>query len=71
MPDIGAPELVIVLFIVLLVFGPSRLPEAGAALGRAIREFRQSLQEGGEQRPSQKKQANTDHASERSISPLD
>jgi sec-independent protein translocase protein TatA len=70
MPDIGAPELVIVLFIVLLVFGPSRLPEAGAALGRAIREFRHSLQE-GEQRPSQKKQANTDHASERSISPLD
>jgi sec-independent protein translocase protein TatA len=50
MPDIGAPELVIVLFIALLVFGPKRLPEAGAALGRAVREFRQSLQE-GEQRP--------------------
>ena len=50
MLDIGAPELVIVLFIALLVFGPKRLPEAGAAVGRAVREFRQSLQE-GEQRP--------------------
>jgi sec-independent protein translocase protein TatA len=43
MPDIGAPELLIILCIVLLIFGPGRLPDAGAALGRAIREFRHGL----------------------------
>ncbi len=33
-------HLVLLLAIVLLVLGPGRLPEAGAAIGRAIREFR-------------------------------
>jgi sec-independent protein translocase protein TatA len=41
--DIGAPELLIVLFIVLLLFGPGRLVKMGGELGRGIREFRQGL----------------------------
>ena len=40
MPNIGLPELVIVLVIALVVFGPKRLPEMGRQIGRAIREFR-------------------------------
>ncbi len=36
-------HLVIVLVIALLVIGPGKLPETGAALGRAIREFRHSV----------------------------
>ncbi len=44
MPDIGVPELLIILLIVLLVFGPGRLGEAGGALGKAIHEFRRGLQ---------------------------
>ena len=44
MPDIGIPELLIILVIVLIIFGPGRLSGAGAALGRAIREFRRSIQ---------------------------
>jgi sec-independent protein translocase protein TatA len=36
---IGAPEFLIVLVLVLIVFGPGRLPELGASLGKAIREF--------------------------------
>lgn len=40
MPRIGAPELIIILVIVLLVFGVGKLPQIGGAVGKAIREFR-------------------------------
>jgi sec-independent protein translocase protein TatA len=40
---IGPWELLILLFVVLLVFGPKRLPEAGRSLGRGIREFKNSI----------------------------
>ena len=43
MPDIGPLQIVIVLIIVLLVFGPRRLPEMGRSLGRGIREFKDSI----------------------------
>jgi sec-independent protein translocase protein TatA len=36
----GVPELLLVLLIVLLVFGATRLPQIGDALGKAIRNFR-------------------------------
>ncbi len=39
---IGAPELIIILVIVMIIFGVGRLPEVGAAMGKAIREFRKS-----------------------------
>ena len=42
--DIGAPELLIILVIVLLFFGVGRLEKLGRELGRGIREFRRSLQ---------------------------
>ncbi len=42
MPNFGGMEWVILLVIVLIVFGVGRLPEIGGALGRSIREFRQS-----------------------------
>jgi sec-independent protein translocase protein TatA len=48
MPNIGPLELVVVLIIALIVFGPKRLPELGRSLGRGIREFRGSIS--GEQR---------------------
>jgi sec-independent protein translocase protein TatA len=43
MPNIGLPEILIVLVIALIVFGPRRLPEMGRSLGRGIREFKDSL----------------------------
>ena len=43
MPNIGIPEIIIVLVIALLVFGPKRLPEMGRSLGRGMREFKDSV----------------------------
>jgi sec-independent protein translocase protein TatA len=40
---IGPWELVILLLVVLLVFGPKRLPEMGRSLGKSMREFKDSL----------------------------
>jgi sec-independent protein translocase protein TatA len=40
---IGPTELIIVLVIALVVLGPKRLPEAGKALGRGMREFKDSI----------------------------
>ena len=37
---IGVPELLILLLVVLLVFGPKKLPEMGRSLGRGMREFK-------------------------------
>jgi sec-independent protein translocase protein TatA len=42
MPNIGVPELIVVLVIALLVLGPGKLPEVGASLGKTIREFRKA-----------------------------
>ena len=40
---IGLPELMLLGIVVLLVFGPKRLPEMGRSLGRGLREFKQSV----------------------------
>jgi len=42
MPNIGAPELIIILVIALLVLGPGKLPEVGASIGKSLREFRKA-----------------------------
>ncbi|MGA9190517.1 MAG: twin-arginine translocase TatA/TatE family subunit [Anaerolineales bacterium] len=42
--NFGAPELIIILVVVLLVFGVGRLSRIGGEMGSAIREFRQGLQ---------------------------
>ena len=42
MPNIGPVELIIILVIALIVYGPGRLPDVGAALGKSIREFRKA-----------------------------
>jgi sec-independent protein translocase protein TatA len=41
--NIGPLEIIIVLIIALVVFGPKRLPELGSSLGRGIREFRSTV----------------------------
>jgi TatA/E family protein of Tat protein translocase len=43
--SIGFPELIVILSIALLVFGPKKLPEVGRSIGRALREFRKTSDE--------------------------
>ena len=43
MPGIGIPELIIVLVILLVIFGPKRLPGLGRSLGSGMREFKDSV----------------------------
>ena len=42
MPQLGVPELIIILVIFVLVFGVGKLGDVGGALGKAIREFRKA-----------------------------
>ncbi len=42
--DLGAPELILILVIALVVFGGKRIPEIGESLGKGIRNFKKGLQ---------------------------
>jgi sec-independent protein translocase protein TatA len=48
MAGFGAPELLIVLVVVLLVFGVGRISKLGSEMGKGIQAFRQGLREGQE-----------------------
>jgi len=50
--ELGLPEILIILMVVLLLFGPSKLPQLGESLGRAIRNFRDASSGRGE-RPAE------------------
>jgi sec-independent protein translocase protein TatA len=44
---LGIPELIVILFIIILIFGASRLPEIGRGLGRGIRNFKDATTRDG------------------------
>ncbi len=56
---IGTQELIILLVIALIVFGPSKLPELGASLGKSIREFKTATKD-----QANKDEANKDEMTE-------
>lgn len=43
---LGMPELLVVLFIVILIFGANRLPELGRGIGKGIRNFKDANKDG-------------------------
>ena len=43
----GPTELIVILVVALLIFGPGKLPEIGGALGRGIRDFRKAIENKG------------------------
>lgn len=45
MPRIGFPELIVILVIALIVFGPGKLPSVGKSVGEAIKEFKKASNE--------------------------
>jgi sec-independent protein translocase protein TatA len=49
MPSIGPLELIVVLVIALVVFGPKRLPDLGRSLGQGMREFKDSITGGDDE----------------------
>jgi sec-independent protein translocase protein TatA len=54
MGPIGIPELLIILAIIILIFGASRLPEIGRGFGSAIKNFKSSVKDGIDE-PSEKR----------------
>jgi sec-independent protein translocase protein TatA len=46
MPHLGVPELLVILVIALLIFGPGRLADIGKGLGEGIRNFKSGVKEG-------------------------
>ncbi|GGA45294.1 twin-arginine translocase TatA/TatE family subunit [Psychrobacillus lasiicapitis] len=45
MPNIGVPGLIVILIIALIVFGPSKLPQLGRAVGQTLKEFKNSTKD--------------------------
>jgi sec-independent protein translocase protein TatA len=60
---VGVPELLIILAIVLVVFGASKLPAIGDALGRSIKNFKRASQGADELEVSEKKEVEGKDAS--------
>ncbi len=56
---LGFGEILLILAVALLIFGPSKLPQLGEALGKGIRNFRKGS-EGGEEPPPTKEAATTE-----------
>ena len=48
MGSLGAPELIIILLVILLLFGGAKLPKLARSLGQAQKEFKQGVNEGAE-----------------------
>ena len=48
MGRIGIPELLIILAIIILIFGATRLPEIGRGIGKGIKNFKDATKEGAE-----------------------
>jgi sec-independent protein translocase protein TatA len=51
---IGMPELIIILVIILIIFGAGKLPEIGAGVGKAIKNFKSASIEPEPQNPPEK-----------------
>ncbi len=52
---LGTPELLIILFILVLIFGASKLPQLGGAVGRTIRNFKSEMKDGLAEEPKDAK----------------
>ncbi|MGE5576530.1 MAG: twin-arginine translocase TatA/TatE family subunit [Syntrophothermus sp.] len=46
---IGVPELILILVVALIIFGPAKLPEVGKAIGRSITEFKRAVKDDKEE----------------------
>lgn len=42
LPSVGLPELIVILVLALIIFGPGKLPDVGKAVGKALNEFKKA-----------------------------
>ncbi|NCO65205.1 MAG: twin-arginine translocase TatA/TatE family subunit [Candidatus Aquicultor secundus] len=54
---LGVPELIVILVIVLVIFGPKKLPEIGKAVGQGIRELKKATDTKEEPQTTEQKQS--------------
>ena len=47
---LGIPELIVIVLLIILIFGASRLPEIGRGLGKGIRNFKEATRESSDDR---------------------
>ena len=73
--SLGFPELLVILVVVLLLFGPKRLPEVSRGLGKAVRDFRKGLETGLEEvskpEPPTKRAPSVEPATSRGAEPAE
>lgn len=48
MPNLGGPELIIILLVFILLFGAKKLPDLGSSVGKSIKNFKKGIDEGKE-----------------------
>ncbi len=48
---LGVPELIVIVFIIILIFGANRLPDIGRGIGKGIRNFKDATREGQNEKP--------------------
>ena len=61
MPNIGAPEIILIALIVLLLFGATRLPKLGHSMGQSIRGFKKGLTEDSDDDDEQSETGSVQH----------
>lgn len=49
---LGIPELLVILFIVLLIFGANRLPDLAKGMGKSIKNFKEAVRDGDDEKKS-------------------
>jgi sec-independent protein translocase protein TatA len=50
LPRLGIPELLVILFIIILIFGANRLPDIGRGIGKGIRNFKDATRDGSDEK---------------------
>jgi sec-independent protein translocase protein TatA len=67
MPNLGGPELIIVLAIFVLLFGAKKLPELGGSIGKSIKNFKRGIDEASAEEDEEAQEAEDTATSDTSV----